>query len=521
MGARPRFSLFHLIVYQAGAMDSNALTARAYALLDEGRPEAALAAFDAARAAGRPGFAVHQGRARVLALLKRNQEALESFEAALSCDPASLEALDGVALTALHLCDWERVARIAPELERRIARGEDISPWTFLGYSGDARLQKRCAETDIRLRLPPYPPLWRGERYSHARIRLAYISSDFRDHAVASQIAELIERHDRSRFEVIAIATTPDDGSVLRARLVRAFDRFEEAAGLDHFALAARLRAMEIDVLVDLNGHTQGENFGVLAQRPARVQLMWLGYPGTAGAPFLDGVIADAVVAPDPGEFSEPVRRLPGCFFVSDTTRPIAPAPTRAGAGLPDGATVFCSFNNNWKITAPVFACWMRILAQVEGSVLWLRQSGGGADANLRRAAARHGVDPARLVFAPRLELAEHLARHACADLFLDTAPYNAHSTACDALWAGLPVLTCRGTAFAGRVAASLLTAVGLPELITETSEDYEALALALARDPARLAALGVRLAAGRATAPLFDTVRFARELEALFVSLL
>src|SRR6202012_1911610 len=201
-------------------------------------------------------------------------------------------------------------------------------------------------------------------------------------------------------------------------------------------------------------------------------------------------------VAPDPAEFSERLLHLPGSFFVSDASRAVAPAPSRAEAGLPEKGFVFCSFNNSWKITAPVFAIWMRLLKQVDGSVLWLRRSEGGADANLAKAAAGHGVDPARIIFAPRLSEEDHLARHACADLFLDTSPYNAHATACDALWAGLPVVTRRGTAFAGRVGASLLTALGLGELITESEEDYETLAFALAQDPARLKVLRARLAA-------------------------
>ncbi|MDB5741553.1 MAG: repeat-containing protein, partial [Alphaproteobacteria bacterium] len=465
--------------------------------------------------------AAHQGRGRVLALEKRNAEALHSFERALALDPALPEAFDGVALTALHLCDWPRVAQIGLELASRIAAGQEVSPWTLLGYSGDAALQRRTAQRDIAARIPPFAPLWRGERYGHDRIRLAYISSDLRRHVVGGQIVELIARHDRSRFEVLGIATTPDDGSALRAQLVGAFDQFQDVSGQNPLEIARLLRALEVDVLVDLNGHTQSENFAVLAQRPAPVQASWLGYAGTTGADFLHQIVDD-VVAPDAAEFSEPLLRLPHSFFVSDTSRVLGACPSRAQQGLPEDGLVFCSFNNNWKITAPVFALWMRLLDAVPGSVLWLRQSGGGADANLRRAAKAHGVAPERLVFAAREEdIGVHLARHALADLFLDTLPYNAHATACDALYAGLPVLTCRGTAFAGRVAASLLTAIEMPELIAESPEDYEALALALAREPARLGELRAKLAANRATAPLFDTTHFARDLEAALISLL
>jgi predicted O-linked N-acetylglucosamine transferase (SPINDLY family) len=289
---------------------------------------------------------------------------------------------------------------------------------------------------------------------------------------------------------------------------------------MDHLSRAALVRRLEIDVLVDLTGHTEGENFAVLAQRPAPVLLSWFGYPGTTGAGFLDGVIADAVVAPDSAEFSERLLHLPGSFFVSDTSRAVAPLPSRAQAGLPEKAFVFCSFNNSWKITAPVFAIWMRLLKQVDGSVLWLRRSDGGADANLAKAAADHGIDPTRIIFAPRLPEEDHLARHARADLFLDTLPYNAHATASDALWTGLPVLTCRGSAFAGRVAASMLTALDLRELIAETAQEYETLALALARDPERLKALRAKLAVNRKTMPLFDTSDFASKLERLYCAL-
>lgn len=509
-----------LLIRLCRPVDANALVAQGLAALDRGDLDTALTLFDNAIAANPNVAAAHQGRGRVLAIQKNNAPALESFERALALAPDWLDALDGVALTALHLCDWQRVAQLGPELERRVALGQDISPWTLLGYSGDAGLQLRAARQDIALRVPPFPPLWRGERYGHDRIRLAYISSDLRQHAVGAQVVELIERHDRGRFEVLGISTTPDDGSALRARLVRAFDAFHDVSGQDHLAVARRIRALEVDVLVDLNGHTHQENFGVLAQRPARAQACWLGYAGTTGTDFLH-LIADPVTAPDPAEFSEPVLHLPHSFFVSDTTRAIGAAPSRAEQNLPQDAFVFCSFNNNWKITAEVFAMWMRLLAAVPGSVLWLRQSGGGADANLRRAAQARDIAPERLVFARREEeIGVHLARHALADLFLDTLPYNAHATACDALWAGLPVLTCRGRAFAGRVASSLLTAIGLPELITERREDYEATALALARDPTRLKALREKLAANRSTAPLFDTARFARDLEALYLRL-
>jgi protein O-GlcNAc transferase len=334
-------------------------------------------------------------------------------------------------------------------------------------------------------------------------------------------VVQLIESHDREKFEVIGLGTNADDGSPQRRRLIAAFDRFVDVHQQAPFSVAEQIRALEVDVLVDLNGHTQGDSFDILSYRPAPVQASWLGYAGTTAAPFIDYVLADRTVAPDPSAYTEKLAYLPNCFFPLDTSRKLGKLPSRAEAGLPQEAFVFCSFNNNWKLTEPVFAIWMRLLAAVPQSVLWLKQADGKAKVNLLAAAKARGIQADRLIFAPPAPLDVHLARHQLADLFLDTLPYNAHATACDALWAGLPVLTRRGAAYAGRVAASLLTAAGLPELITETAEDYESLALALTRDPARLRALREKLAANRATAPLFDTPRQARDMEAAYRQML
>ena len=407
-----------------------------------------------------------------------------------------------------------------PKLEQRIAAGN----FPALAAVGLQRRRPAAAHRGTQQYRRPgtaFPPLWRGERYGHDRIRVGYISGDFRKHVVGSQIAELIERHDRTRFEIFGLATTGDDGSETRARLMRGFDQFHDLSAMDHLGAPLMCAGWRSTCWWIWPAIPKARISACWPSALRRCGFTWLGYPGTTGADFLDGLIADKVVAPDAAEFSEPLVYMPGSFFVSDTSRRIGPTPSRAEAGLPEQGFVFCSFNSNWKITAPVFAIWMRLLEQMEASVLWLRQSGGGADANLKQAAAGHGIDPARIIFAPHVSDAEHLARHACADLFLDTLPYNAHATACDALWTGLPVLTRRGNAFAGRVAASLLTASGMGELITESQDDYEALALALAREPARLKALRARLAANRGTMPLFDTPAFARDLERLFGSLL
>lgn len=494
--------------------DAELLNNRGNALLALGRHEEALAAYDAALAA-RPDYAeALNNRGSALQQLKRHEEALASFDRA-----DTVEAFAGAALAALDLCDWARTEKIGAEMARRIGAGEAISPWTLLGYSEDEALQRQCAANVIHTRFPHLPPPLATAPYGHDRVRLAYISSDIGHHPVATQVVELIESHDRSRFEVIGIGTNPDDGSPQRRRLVAAFEHFLDGHQRAPADLAAQLRQMEVDILVDLNGHTRGDHFDLMSHRPAPVQATWLGYAGTTAAPFVDFLIADVVVTPNPGAFSEKLALLPHCFFPSDTSRKIGAAPPRGEAGLPEQAFVFCCFNNSWKITAPVFARWMSLLRQVPGSVLWLKQTGAKTKANLLAAAEQRGIAADRLIFAAPAALDVHLARHQLADLFLDTAPYGAHATACDALWAGLPVLTRRGTAFASRVAASFLTTLNLSELITASWDEYEALALALARDPARLRALRDRLAAARSS--LFDTPQLARDLETLYLRML
>ncbi|MEY4707702.1 MAG: hypothetical protein RJB58_1425 [Pseudomonadota bacterium] len=495
--------------------DAQSFNNRGNALQGLMRYDEAVASYDRALAL-RPDYAEAQSnRGGALQQLKRHEEALESFERA----GGQPHAFGGAAMAALNLCDWDRTLRIGAQMPARIAAGEAVPPWVLLGYSGDEALQLQCARNVIRTRFPHLPPAMATARYAHDKLRLAYISSDFVHHPVAAQIVQLIETHDRSRFELLGISTGPDDGSAQRRRLMAAFDRFHDVKEENPRAIAELVRQLEVDVLVDLNGHTQGDNFDILAHRPAPVQATWLGYAGTTGAPFIDYLIADRIVAPNAQVFSEKLAYLPNCFFPTDTGNAIRTAPSRAQTGLPQDGFVFCSFNNNWKFTAEVFAIWMRLLDQVPGSVLWLKKPGEAAAQNLKRAAEGHGVDPQRLVFAHPAPLDVHFARHALADLFLDTLPYNAHATACDALWAGLPVLTCKGSAYAGRVAGSMLQAAGLPELVTQDVAAYEWTALELARDPARLKALREKLAGS--SSPLFDTPRFARDIEALFSEML
>jgi len=363
-------------------------------------------------------------------------------------------------------------------------------------------------------------PLWRGEKYAHDRIRLAYLSADFHDHATAWLMAGLFELHDRSRFETTALSYGPTVESEMRQRLQRSFDRFIDLREQTDHEVATLARRLEIDIAIDLKGFTQTARTNILALRPAPIQVSYMGYPGTMGAGYIDYILADRLVIPKDHRqwYSEKVVYLPDSYQANDSKRRIADrAPTRDEACLPQKGFVFCSFNAVYKITPEVFTIWMRLLGAIDGSVLWLIEESAAATDNLRREAAERGISGERLVFAPRIDNDAHLARHRLADLFLDTLPYNAHTTASDALWAGLPVLTCLGSTFAGRVAASLLTAVGLPELITTSLDEYEALALRLAREPELLSSFSSGLAKNRLTCPLFNTERHARHVEAAF----
>jgi protein O-GlcNAc transferase len=498
---------------------------RAILLSGQGRTTDALATLDRALAL-QPGSAtIVYSRGVMMSQLGRHEEALANYDRALALDPKLVMARGNRAMAARNICAWDRTAGIGAELAAMVQAGLPVAPMSFVAYSSDKALQHQAGRNAVAALMPQRPaPLWRGERYRHDRIRLAYVSSDLREHAVGLQLAPLIERHDRSRFEVIAIALGPGDDSAVRARLVAAFDRFEDCAALSDEQVARRMRALEIDIAIDLNGHTSGARTAIFAWRPAPVQAAWLGYPGTMGADFYDGLIVDDIIAPaaDQPFYGETLVQLPHTYFPTDPARPIAAAPSRREAGLPPDGFVFCCFNNNWKFTPELFDVWMRLLRDVPGSILWLKATNAAATRNLHREAQARAINPARLVFAPNLPSdAEHLARHALADIFLDTLPYNAHATACDALWAGLPVVTCRGEAFAGRVAASLLTAIGLPELVTQTIAGYEALALRLARAPQELQALKDRLAANRLATALFDADRFRADIEAAYTAML
>ena len=463
-------------------------------------------------------------RGTTLFELKRYEEASAGYDALLQAAPDFAYALGNAALARAYCCDWRRLKQDREQIHAALQFGRAVvSPHASTLIVDDPMDQLRAAETWVAERCPEMPPLWRGERYRHDRIRVAYLSADFHSHATAYLAAGLFEAHDKSRFETTAISFGPDDSSEMRRRLARAFDRFIDVRDKGDHAVATLLKGMEIDIAVDLKGFTQDARPGILAYRPAPVQVSYLGHPGTMGARYIDYLVADRALVPEGQErcYSEKVICLPGSYQANDRKRHIAERmPARADEGLPASGFVLCSFNGSFKITPEVFDIWMRLLKALDGSVLWLLDDNPAAVRNLKREAEARGVPPQRLVFAPRRPLEEHLARHRLADLFLDTLPCNAHTTASDALWAGLPVLTCWGNTFAGRVATSLLLAIGLPELVTGSLASYETMATTLVRHPTLLASLKERLAANRNTAPLFDTEQFARHLESAYVTM-
>lgn len=456
--------------------------------------------------------------------LNRHEEAIASYDRALVLDPNYTYAFDAATHSRAYICDWTNHEALHQQLVREVRAGKPVTPFGFVIASSSPTDQQLCAASYVRHRHPPVaPPLWAGERYRHDRIRLAYLSADLQEHATAYLMAGLFEQHDRQRFETIAVSFSPDGEGAMRTRIRGAFDRFIDAQRRHDAEIAKLLRDLEIDIAVDLKGFTTDSRTGIFAHRPVPVQVNYLGYPGTMGTEYIDYILADRIVIPEEHQpyYTEKVVYLPDSYQVNDSARVVSElTPSRADAGLPEQGFVFCCFNSNYKITPDIFDVWMNILRQVEGSVLWLLAGNASVAANLRREAAGRGIAPERLVFSRLARQPEHLARHRLADLFLDTLPCNAHTTASDALWAGLPVLTCLGTTFAGRVAASLLTAVGLPELITYSLRDYEQLAIRLATDPALHRNLKSRLDRNRSSASLFDTDRFRRHIEAAYTTM-
>ena len=466
-------------------------------------------------------------RGRALETLQKLGAALESYQTAATLAPDDSGSHAGILSCSVRTCSWTAATRSLQRL-RDIPRGiEGIHPFLALSVCEDPAEQFRISAARCRSVLSGSPMSGGTELRRNAgngRIRVAYVSSDLRDHAVAYVLAGVLEKHDRDRFEIHAVSLQPEAReSEIGQRLRHAFEHFHDVSARSDSDVAQLLRDQEIDIAVDLNGYTIGGRPGIFARRAAPVQLSFLGYAGTSGAPYMDYLLADETVIP-PGqesEYRETVIRLPGCYLPNDDRREIGPVPTRSDAGLPEDGLVFCAFTHPYKINAPIYDVWMRLLREVPGSVLWLREMTSEARENLEREAQARGVEPGRLIFAPHTKtMAAHLARQTLADLYLDTLPYNAHTTACDALWAGVPVLTCSGNSFAARVAASALKAVGLPELITHDLAQYERVALELSREPLRLQGLRARLAQQRVQAPLFDTALFCRNVEQAYSAL-
>lgn len=490
------------------------------------RLDEALASYDKALAL-KPDFAeAWFARGDALYDLRRLDEALANCEKALAFDPDFFGA-EGMRLhIKMNLCDWTNFDADCENLISSVRKGKDNArPFGFLGVSASPDDELQCARLWVAKDCPPSQSvLWQGEQYHHDRIRVAYFSADFREHPVSQLMVGMFERHDRSRFDITAISFGPDDNTEMRRRLMNSVEHFIDAKAFNDEQVASLVRSSEVDILVDLMGFTGRARTRVFARRPAPVQVNYLGYAGTMGAPYIDYILADRFVIPEEKRksYSEKVVYLPNSYMPTDSRRKISDrSPRRSEHGLPETGFVFCSFNNSYKITPEIFGVWMRLLREIDGSVLWLSETNETAMRNLVHQAQSLGMDPTRLVFAPRLPLNEdHLARLELADLFLDTLPYNAHTTAVDALWAGLPVLTRPGETFAGSVAASLLNAVGLPELVTATSEIYQQTAIDLAKDPAKLKAIRQKLTGNRLSAPLFNTELFTRHVEAAYIAM-
>ena len=519
----------------------------------------ALAAYDRAIALKPDLASSYLKRGLVLTSLEKIDEAIASFDRAIEIDPdcavayqhrgywhhksgrfdfaamdfavvagltPDAEFFPGLRLEAsLQVCDWSEYDALVKQVAVGVENDMPVAhPFIVMALTDSARLQQKAARTWMSRSCPPNSSLGPiAPRARRRKLTVGYFSADLQEHPIGRLLPELIEIHDRSRFEVIAFSSGPDTNDESRQRLVRAFDRFLGVREQSSTEVAALARSLNVDIAIDLGGHTFNNRANVFALRAAPVQVSYLGYLGTMGASYMDYIVADStVVTPESeGYYSEKIIYLPDTHQANDRKRRIADKVfTREDLALPANGFVFCCFNTNYKILPKTFCGWMRILKAVPRSVLLLYANQKTTETNLRAHAARHDVDQHRLVFGERLPAAEHLARYRAADLFLDTLPYAAGTTASDALWAGLPVLTLTGEAFASRIAASLLSAIGVPELIASTQEQYEQLAIELALNPQRLAGIRTKIQDNRLTSPLFDTPRFARNLEAAYTTI-
>ena len=488
-----------------------------------GEPDAALAQVETVLAVRADFLPAWYLKGRIHWDQGRFDEAFDAFgKAQLDLTPDLLGMLEYDCHQRLGRADWRGYQAQVQFLRGRLRAGKDVFQPTFQMLTSSSQADvSRAFRTYAANHHPARPPLWRGETWRHDRIRIGFLTAEIYDHPVGNLMAGVLEHFDHEAFELIGFSYGPQKADPVRERIVRQLDQCFEVGHLDDAAIARGLRGRELDIAVTLNGYTHNARPDILAHRPAPVQVSYLGFPGTMGAPWIDYLFADRYVIPkrDQGLYDEKIVWMPDTYQPTDDRAPIAArTPSRAEEGLPDKAFVFMAYNAANKITPAMFDVWMRILNQVEDSVLWLAAGEPECPGNLRREACARGVDPRRLVFAARLpERAEHLARHRLADLFLDTLPYNAHSTASDALWAGLPVISCRGATFPGRVCAGLLTVAGLADLAVDSIADYERLAVSLATRPERLAQARERVQMAVRESPLFDTTRYVRHLESAF----
>ena len=490
------------------------------------RYDEALAAYEKALAINPDYAEAWSNKGVTLHELKRYDEAIAHYDKALTLKPDIDWASGDLLQTKMKICSWSGLAESLEDISKKVVANEKVTnPFALLALNDDIFLHKQSSEIYIQSRYPFNPVLEPiVKRPQSQKIRVGYFSADFHNHATGHLMAELFELHDKSQFELVGLSFGPIVNDEMRQRLEKSFDQFVEVGRKSDVEVAKLSRDLNIDIAVDLKGFTQDARTGIFAHRAAPIQVNYLGYPGTLGADYMDYIIADRTLIPLESQscYLEKVVYLPNSYQVNDRKRLISDRQfTRQELGLPENGFIFCCFNNNYKILPATFEGWMRILKAVEGSVLWLFQDNAWAVDNLKKEAEKQGIVADRLVFAKRLPLPEHLARHHQADLFLDTFPCNAHTTTSDALWAGLPVLTLMGQSFASRVAASLLNAVGLSELITSNQEEYESLAIELAMNPNKLADIKLKLANNRMTTPLFDTLCFTKNIEAAYIKMM
>ena len=491
-------------------------------LRDLGRPEEALAWLEHSIKLKPDNSEAWSNRGETLLDLKRHDEALRSFKTAVSINSAADYVLGDLLYTQMSVCDWAELEKNRENLIKRVLAGARAStPFVVMGLSDTPQLQKKSAEIYADAKL-----LWGSTTRSEAkrtrarRIRLGYFSMDFREHPVAHLIAELIELHDRDRFEVLGFSFGIRTDDFMRRRLENSFDKFLDLRNSTEVEIAHISRDLEVDIAIDLGGYTKNSRPLIFAHRAAPIQINYLGFPGTMGTDYMDYIIADSALIPEglKNAYVESIIYLPNSYQANDSKKNLSDRKfIKEELGLPKTGFVFCCFNNNWKMLPDTFQAWVSIVRSVPNSVLWLFEDNSTAVRNLSFEAERHGLDPNRLIFAKRMPHSDHLARYRLADLFLDTFPYGAHTTASDALWAGVPVLTRSGQSFASRVASSLLHAVGLPELITHNAKEYESMAIELANDPDRLKSLKTKLAQNRTTHPLFNTALFTKHIESAY----